>query len=329
MSPVPAASISRRALLLAIALAVVATQVAAQPYPSRPLRLVVGFPPGGPTDIIGRLVAKELGKVLNEQVIVDNRPGAGGNIAAEHVAKSAPDGYTLLLTHPATQAIAPALYANLPYDSLRDFDPVCQLISVPNLLVVYPGLAANNVRELVALARAKPGEINFASGGNGTTGHLSGELFKTLAGVNMVHVPYRGGGPAIAELVAGRVQVMIDNMQSLLPQVRAGRLRALAVTPTTRVAAVPELPTIAEAGVPGYDVTSWFGIVAPAGTPRAVIERLHAESVKALRAPELVARLQDLGATPVVTSPEQFGAFIRAEMAKWGPVVRSSGAKVD
>lgn len=315
--------------IAAAALAGFAAHALAQAYPTRPVRLVVGFPPGGPTDIIGRLVAKELSGFLKEQVVVDNRAGAGGNIAAEHVARAAPDGYTLLLTHPATHAIAPALYTKLPYDALRDFDPVSQLVTVPNLLVVHPGLGAKSVSELVELARAKPGEINFASGGSGTSGHLSGELFKTLAKVDMVHVPFKGGGPAIAELVAGRVQVMIDNMQSLLPHVRAGRLRALAVTPTVRVATVPELPTIAEAGVPGFEVTSWFGIVVPAGTPRPVVERLHAEAVKTVQVPELVAKLRDLGATPAGTSPAEFGAFIRSEQAKWAPVVKASGAKVD
>ncbi|MGE0873879.1 MAG: Bug family tripartite tricarboxylate transporter substrate binding protein [Burkholderiales bacterium] len=306
-----------------------AAPAAAQSYPSKPVKLVVGFPPGGPTDIISRLVAGELGKNLGEQVLIDNRPGAGGNIAAEHVARSAPDGYTLLMTHPATHAIAPALYANLKFDVVRDFAPVLQLVTVPNMMVVNPSLPVSNVRELIELARKRPGEINFASGGSGTTAHLSGELFKTLTGVNMVHVSYRGGAPAVADLIAGQVQVMIDNMQSLLQHVRAGRLKAIAVTPKTRVAAVPELPTIAESGVPDFEVTSWFGIVAPAGTPQPVIDRLHAEATKAIQNPAVAGKLQDLGATTVSSNPAAFSAFIKAEIAKWAPVVKSSGARVE
>ena len=313
----------------ASALLLVAALAAAQPYPSKPVRLVVGFPPGGPTDIIGRLVGTKLTEYFKEQVIIDNRPGAGGNIAADYVAKAAPNGYTVLLTHPATHALSPALYSKLPFDVVRDFAPVSQLVTVPNILVIHPSLPVRNVRELVALAKKNPGAINFASGGSGTGGHLSGELFKTMAGIDLVHVPYRGGAPAITDLVAGQVQVMIDNMQALLPYVRSGRLRALAVTPSARVPVVPELPTIAESGVPGYDVSSWFGLVVPAGTPQAVIDRLHADSVKAVKAPDVAARFADLGATPVGSTPEQFGAFIATEIAKWGPVVKASGARVD
>src|SRR5687768_17390149 len=322
MKPIPC-------LCSALALVLTVTLAAAQPYPSKPVRLVVGFPPGGPTDIIGRLVGTKLTEYFKEQVIVDNRPGAGGNIAADYVAKAAPNGYTVLLTHPATHAISPALYSKLPFDEVRDFAPVSQLVTVPNILVIHPSLPARNVRELVALAKKNPGAINFASGGSGTGGHLSGELFKTMAGIDMVHVPYRGGAPAITDLVAGQVQVMIDNMQALLPYVRSGRLRALAVTPSARVPVVPELPTIAESGVPGYDVSSWFGLVVPAGTPQAVIDRLHADSVKAVRAPDVAARFADLGATPVGSTPEEFRMFIATEIAKWGPVVKASGARVD
>ena len=322
MKPIPC-------LCSALALVLTVTLAAAQPYPSKPVRLVVGFPPGGPTDIIGRLVGTKLTEYFKEQVIVDNRPGAGGNIAADYVAKAAPNGYTVLLTHPATHAISPALYSKLPFDVVRDFAPVSQLVTVPNILVIHPSLPARNVRELVALAKKNPGAINFASGGSGTGGHLSGELFKTMAGIDMVHVPYRGGAPAITDLVAGQVQVMIDNMQALLPYVRSGRLRALAVTPSARVPVVPELPTIAESGVPGYDVSSWFGLVVPAGTPQAVIDRLNADSVKAVRAPDVAARFADLGATPVGSTPEEFRMFIATEIAKWGPVVKASGARVD
>lgn len=307
----------------------VAAAADAQTYPSRPLRLVVGFPPGGPTDIVGRLFAQKLTELFKEQVIVDNRPGAGGNIAADHVAKSPANGYTMLLTHPATHAISPTLYSKLPYDVIRDFAPVTHLISVPNMLVVHPSLPVKNVLALAELARRKPGEINFASGGSGTTGHLSGELFKTLAKVDMVHVPYRGTAPAITDLVSGQVHVMIDNMQSLLPYARSGRLRALAVTTTTRIPAAPELPTIAEAGIPAYDVSSWFGIVVPSGTPQNVIARLHAESVNAVKSPDVTARLADLGATPVGSTPEQFAALIKSELARWAPIIRASGARVD
>lgn len=266
-----------RALFSVIAVVawLVPGQSLAQAYPAQPVKMVVGFGAGGPTDIIGRLFAQKMTELMGNTMLVDNKPGAGGNVAAEVVARSQPDGYTILLTHLATQVISPLIYAKLPYDVERDFEPVTQLIAVPNLMVVHPSLAANSVSELVALAKKSPGQLNFASGGSGTSGHLSSELFKALAGVDIVHVPYKGSAAALADLRTGRVQMMTENLQFLLPQVKSGVVRALAVTPAKRVPSVPDLPTVAEAGVPGYDVSSWFGIVVPRGTPKAVVDRLN------------------------------------------------------
>lgn len=301
----------------------------AQGYPSQPVKMVVGFAAGGPTDIVGRLFAQKMTELLGKPMLVDNKPGAGGNVAAEAVARSQPDGYTLLLTHLATHVISPLIYAKLPYDVERDFEPVTQLIAVPNLMVVHPSVAASSVAELVALAKKSPGQLNFASGGSGTSGHLSSELFKALAGVDIVHVPYKGSAAALADLRTGRVQMMTENLQFLLPQVKSGVVRALAVTPATRVPAVPELPTVAEAGVPGYDVTSWFGIVVPRGTPAPIVERLNREFVLAVNSPDVQAKLAGMGAIPVGSSASEFAAMMKRETAKWAPVVKAAGLRVD
>lgn len=314
-------------LLMAVALVVPTVSVAQ--YPDRPVKMVVGFGAGGPTDIIGRLFAQKLSELLGQPMVVENKAGAGGNLAAETVARSQPDGYTILLTHLATQVISPLIYAKLPYDVDKDFEPVTQLIAVPNMMVVHPSVKANNVKELIALAKASPGKLNFASGGSGTSGHLSSELFKSLAGVDIVHVPYKGSAAALADLRTGRVQMMTENLQFLLPQVKSGALRALAVTPATRVPAVPELPTVAEAGVPGYDVSSWFGIVVPRGTPAAVIERLNRDFVRAVNAPDVQAKLAEMGALPVGSSQQEFAAMMKREAAKWAPVVKAAGLRVE
>lgn len=301
----------------------------AQDYPNRPVKMVVGFGAGGPTDIVGRLFAAKMTELLGEPMIVDNKPGAGGNVAAELVANSEPDGYTVLLTHLATQVISPLIYSKLPYDVDRDFEPVTQLIAVPNMMVVHPSVPARSVKELIAIAKKSPGQLNFASGGSGTSGHLSSELFKSLAGVDMVHVPYKGSAAALADLRSGRVQMMTENLQFLLPQVKGGHLRALAVTPSSRVPAVPDLPTLDEAGVPGYEVTSWFGIVVPRGTPQAVVERLNREFVRAVNAPDVQAKLAEMGAIPVGSSARDFAAMMKRETVKWAPVVKAAGLRVD
>jgi tripartite-type tricarboxylate transporter receptor subunit TctC len=301
----------------------------AQDYPSKPIRLVVPFAAGGATDVLARLVGERLTASLGQQVVVDNRPGAGGNIGSDIVARAEPDGYTILMGAVGTHAINPSLYPKMPYDPVKDFAPVTLVASVPNVLVVNPEVPANSVQELIDLAKAKPGELNFASSGNGTSIHLSGELFKAMTGTDIVHVPYKGSGPAVTDLLGGQVQMMFDNMPSSLPHVKAGKLRALGVTSAKRSPALPEVPTIAEAGVPGYDATSWFGILAPAGTPEPVVTRLQGAIVQALGEPEMRQRMADLGAEPVGDTPAEFGQFITAELAKWAKVVNDAGVKLE
>jgi tripartite-type tricarboxylate transporter receptor subunit TctC len=320
-------SLARLTALIVLALA--ASSAAAQAWPSRPIRYVVPFPAGGTTDIIARAVAAELSKTLGQQVVIDNRGGAGGNIGTDIVAKSAPDGYTILMGTVGTHGINVSLYPKLPYDAIKDFAPVTLVATVPNVLEVHPAVPVKNVKELIAYAKANPGKLNFASSGNGTSIHLSGELFKSMTGIDMVHIPYKGSAPALADLAGGQANLMFDNLPSSMPLIKAGKLHALAVTSAKRSAAMPDLPTIAEAGVPGYDSSSWFGVLAPAGTPREIVSRLNAEIVKALSAPEIRERLQSQGAEPVGNTPEQFAAFIRGEIAKWAKVVKDSGAKVD
>jgi tripartite-type tricarboxylate transporter receptor subunit TctC len=301
----------------------------AQDYPSKPIRLVVPFAAGGATDVLARLVGERLTASLGQQVVVDNRPGAGGNIGSDIVARAEPDGYTILMGAVGTHAINPSLYPKMPYDPVKDFAPVTLVASVPNVLVVNPEVPAKSVEELIDLAKAKPGELNFASSGNGTSIHLSGELFKAMTGTDIVHVPYKGSGPAVTDLLGGQVQMMFDNMPSSLPHVKAGKLRALGVTSAKRSPALPEVPTIAEAGVPGYDATSWFGILAPAGTPEPVVTRLQGAIVQALGEPEMRQRMADLGAEPVGDTPAEFGQFIAAEIAKWAKVVNDAGVKLE
>ena len=315
--------------LLAAALAVFAAQAAADAYPVRPIRLVVAFPPGGGTDIIARSIAQKLTERIAQQVVVDNRPGAGGNIGTDIVAKSAPDGYTLLMGSAGPLAINASLFAKMPFDPIKDLAPVTLAASTPNVLVVHPSLKAATVNELIALARAKPGEINFASSGYGTPAHLAGELFNSMAGVKLVHVPYKGAAPALADLLGGQVQLMFSTMPPALPHVKDGKLRALAVTSTKRSPAAPELPTVDEIALPGFEANTWHGVVVPAGTPGAIVARLNREIVAVLHLPDVVERLSGQGAEPVGSTPEEFAAYIRAETVKWARVVRESGAKAE
>ena len=317
------------AIFTGLALAGLSTVAPAADYPTKPIRLVVPFPPGGTTDILARAVAQKLSQTWNEQVIVDNRPGAGGNIGADLVAKAPPDGYTLVMGTVGTHAINPNLYARMPYDHVKDFAPVILVAGVPNVLVVNPSLPVRSVRELIDYAKANPGKLNFASSGNGTSIHLSGELFKTMAGVQMTHVPYKGSAPALADLMGGQVQLMFDNLPSSLGLIKAGKLRPLAVTSTERAAALPDVPTIAESGLPGFEASSWFGVLAPAGTPHDVVAKLNRTIEAWLATPEAKEKLLAQGAIAVGGSPEAFAKHIRSETAKWAKVVKASGAKID
>ena len=303
--------------------------LAQAPFPTKPVRLVVPFPAGGTTDILARAAAQKLSETLGQQVIVDNRPGAGGNIGAELVAKAQADGYTLLMGTVGTHAINPSLYAKMPYDHVKDFAPVILVAGVPNVLVVNPDLPFKTVADVVAYAKANPGKLNFASSGSGTSIHLSGELFKVMAGVQMTHVPYKGSAPALTDLIGGQVQLMFDNLPSALPQIKGGKLRAVAVTSTTRAAALPDVPTVAESGLPGFESSSWFGILAPAGTPKDIIAKINTDVQKWLSTPEAKEKLLGQGANAAGGSPEDFAKHIQAETAKWAKVVKESGAKVD
>jgi len=309
--------------------ACVGTVASAQGYPNRTIRLVVPFPAGGTTDILAREVAQKLTEVLGQAVVVDNRPGAAGNIGSDLVAKSAPDGYTLLMGTVGTHAINPSLYSKMPYDHVKDFAPVVLVAGVPNVLVVNPALPVNSVSDLIKLAKDKPGQINFASSGSGTSIHLSGELFKTMAGIDMTHVPYKGSSPALTDLIGGQVQIMFDNLPSALPQIKGGRLRAIAVTSLKRAPVLPDIPTINESGLPGFEASSWFGVLAPAGTPAPIVARINTEVNKWLQSADAREKLLGQGAEAAGGSPEQFANHIRAESEKWAKVVKASGAKVD
>ena len=325
-------SLTRRfvvVLAAVIAIGAVAPVAAQGTYPTKPVRLVVPFPAGGTTDILARAVAQKLSETWGQQVIVDNRPGAGGNIGSELVAKSPPDGYTLLMGTVGTHAINPSLYAKMPYDHVKDFVPVILVAGVPNVLVVNPSLPVNSVQELIAYAKANPNKLNFASSGNGTSIHLSGELFKTMTGVQMTHVPYKGSAPALSDLVGGQVQLMFDNLPSSLAFIKANRLRALAVTSTTRAPALPDVPTMVEAGVPNFEASSWFGMLAPAGTPPDIVARINGDVAKWLATPEAREKMMAQGAMAIGGSPDDFARHIAAETAKWAKVVKESGAKVD
>jgi tripartite-type tricarboxylate transporter receptor subunit TctC len=299
---------------------------AADSYPSRPVTLVVPFAAGGSTDLIARIIAEKMTEDLGQTVIVENKAGAGGNIGAAAVATSDPDGYTILMGTIATHALNPAIMKDMPYDPVKDFAPISLLVLVPNVLEVNPALPVKSVQELIALLKSKPGEYSYASSGIGTPLHLSGELFKSLAGVDMVHIPYRGAGPALNDVVAGQVPIMFDNLPSSTQFIKAGTLRALAVTTKTRSASFPDLPTMEEAGVPGYETYTWNALFAPAGTPQAVVDRLNASAVKAVKDPALQPRLADLSATVVGSTADELGQHVVLELARWAPIVKASGA---
>jgi tripartite-type tricarboxylate transporter receptor subunit TctC len=296
----------------------------AQPFPSKPIRLIVAFAPGGIADFAARSVSPRLADALGVPVVVENRAGAGGIIGAELVAKSAPDGYTLLVTS-ISHTINPSVVKNLPFDTQRDFAPVMLIADAPNILVVHPSVPASSLAELIALARSRPGQLNYASSGIGTSTHLCGELFKTMTGVDLQHVPYKGGGPAVADLLGGQVQLMFATLPTVLEHVRAGKLRAFGVTGAQRFAGAPDIPTIAEGGLAGYEVSGWSGMFAPARTPRAAIDRLAAETAKILSDPALKDRLLAQGAEAAVKMPDEFAAFVDAEMRKWRKVAQASG----
>lgn len=300
----------------------------AQAYPTKPIKFVVGFAPGGATDVVGRLMARKIGDALGQPIIIENKAGGSSNIGAEAVFRAAPDGYTFYVSA-ITSAINVSLFPKLPFDFAKDFEPVALFANVPNILVVHPSVPATTVKELIELARARPGKLSYASSGSGTSIHLCGELFKMLAKVDMLHVPYKGSAPAMTDMIGGQVQVMFDNMPSALPHVKAGKLRALAVTSAQRSPSAPDVITMGEAGVAGFDVQSWFGLVAPKGTPKDIIARVNAEAVKALATADIKERFLDLGAVPAPMSPEAFGDFIRAEIIRWSEVVKASGAKVE
>jgi len=304
---------------------------AAQPaaYPDKPIRMLVGFAPGGGTDTTARAIAQPLSEALRQQVIVDNRPGAAGNIATDIASKSPPDGYTILMGTIAALAINPSLYAKLPFDPLRDFEPVTLAVSSTNVLVVHPSLPVKNVKELIALARSQPGKLTYGSSGVGGAGHLAGVLFDQLAGTKMVHVPYKGGAPAMIALVGGEVQLVFATAETAVPQIKAGKIRALGVTIAKRTALLPDLPTIAESGLPGYEANNWYGVLAPAKTPRAIVERLNREIVRILNTQSVKDMLfkQGLDASP--STPQEFSAYIKSEIAKWAKVVKASGAKAE
>jgi len=314
--------------MLALLLAIGSGAAFAQAYPSKPVRIVVGFTPGGATDVVARTISQKLGEALGQPVVVDNRPGAASNIGAELVAKTPRDGHTLFLGTVST-SINPSLYKKLAYDPLVDFTPVTQVTGTPFLFVVHPSLPARSVKEFITFARTRPGQLNYGSAGSGSGAHLFVAMFGSMAQLDLVHVPYKGSVPATTAMLSGETIFMFDNIVTTLPLARAGRMRALAVTTATRSAAAPDMPTISEAGVPGYDANAWFGVFAPAGTPQAIVDRLNAEIVKVVQLPDTRQRFLALGAEPVGSTAAQFGTFFRNEVAKWAKVVRESGAQAD
>jgi len=314
-------------LAIGLLLCICAAAACAQSYPAKPVRLIVPFPAGGIADIYGRLIGNRVAETWGQPVVVENRSGAGGNIGADLAAKSAPDGYTLVMGSIGTHAVNVSLFSKLPYDPVRDFAPIALVLEAEGLLVVHPSIPAQNVSELIQLARTRP--LTFASAGMGTASHLAGELFKSMAKIEMTHVPYKGNVPAITDLLAGQTSLLFATMPTVLPQAKAGKLRALATIGAARSAAAPDLPTVAESGLPGFDVTNWIGLFAPAGTPADIVRRWNGEVTRLMQSTEIEARLLREGARFVATTPEQFGAFVRAEIAKWAPVVKASGARVD
>ena len=317
---------ARASLAAALVAACCAPSAMAADYPTKPIRMIVGFAPGGGTDTTARAIASKLADLLGHQIIIDNRAGAAGNIATELVAKASPDGYTILMGTIAALAINPSLYATkLPFDPLKDLAPIIQAVDSTNILSLHPSVAANSVKELIVLAKTKP--LNYGSSGVGGTGHLAGELFNTMAGVKMTHVPYKGGGPAMIDLIGGQVQLVFATAASAVPQIKSGKIKGIAVTTAKRAALMPNLPTIAEAGLPGFDANNWYGLLAPAKTPRPIINRLNAEVTKVLAMPDVKEFLFNQGLDPAPGTPEKFSAYIKSETAKWAKVIKDSGAK--
>jgi len=314
------------ALLAALA---PAQSAVAQSYPTKPIRWIVTYPPGGPTDVVARAIGAKLTEAWGQQIIIDNRAGAGGMIGTELGARAAPDGYTLLFGTSAGMTINPALQSRLPYDPVKDFAPVSLLVINPQLLVLNPTVPANSVKELVALAKAKPGQLNYASVGQGSPNHLGMELLKALTGTNIVHVPYKGTGPAITDLLGGQVQLMFNSMPTVLPLVRSGKLRALAVGSTQRISAIADIPTVAESGVPGFENVTWYGMFAPAKTPREIVNKLNAQVVRILAEPDMAQRLSSQGAEPRSSTPDELAKFMRVEFERWAKVIKSAGVKVE
>lgn len=306
-----------------------APMAAAQTYPAKPVKMIIPFPAGGPTDILGRLIGQKLTESWGQNVVIDNRPGGGGLIGGQLAANSPPDGYTIYLGGITTLVLSTYVHKNRPYDSQRDFLPVTQTTVQPLLLMTHPTLPVKTVKEFIALAHARPGEINYGTSGPGGSGHLAGELLRGMTKINIVHVPYRGAPPAINDLLAGQVQSMFGSPLAVVPHIRIGKIRALAVTGQKRSLAVPDVPTFDEAGLPGYDASTWNGILVPTGTPRAIIDRLYSEIAKILRAPNTLNRLAGDGSVAVASTPEEFAAYINAEHAKWGKVVREANIRVD
>jgi tripartite-type tricarboxylate transporter receptor subunit TctC len=316
--------------VLAGSIAAAAGSALAQTYPAKPVRIIVPFPPGGTTDLLARTFAAKLSESLGQQVVVENRAGATGNIGADAAAKSAPDGYTLVIGQASNLAINPTLMGKqLPYDPVKDFAPVTLLASTPNVLVVHPSLPVRSVRDLVALAKSKPGAILYATSGNGSPGHFCGALLNKLAGISMVHIPYKGAGPALIDVVGGHASLYFTSMPSAQPFVPSGRLRVIAQTSMARSPSMPDLPTVAEAGYPGYDITSWWGVLTPAGVPKDIAGRLHTDIVRIANTVEMKERLNGMGTDVVTNTPEQFAAYIKAEIAKWAKVIRETGVRLE
>jgi tripartite-type tricarboxylate transporter receptor subunit TctC len=325
----PTSMLARLAGAAVLCLGALAQPALAAGFPERPIVMIVPFAPGGSTDLVARLVAAKMSEGLGQQVIVENRGGAGGNLGAAAVAKADPDGYTILMGTVATHALNPALYKKIPYDAEKDFAPISLLVNVPNVLTVNPNFPAKTVQELVKIAKENPGKYSYASSGSGSPLHLSGELFKKIAGVDIVHVPYKGSGPALVDVIAGQVPIQFDNLPSSTEHIKSGRLRALAVTTAERVPTFPDLPTIAESGLAGYDTYSWNALFAPAGTPKEAVDKLNAEAVKAVNDPKVKAKLAEFSAVVVGSTPEQLGEHVSKELAKWKPIVAESGAQID
>jgi tripartite-type tricarboxylate transporter receptor subunit TctC len=322
-------SVKRIARLLGVVVFALSTSAFAQTWPVKPIKWIVPFAPGGTTDILARTIGEKLTVALGQPVIVENKPGAGGGVGAEFTAKAPPDGYTIMGGTISTHAINASLYKSLPYDPIKDFVPITMIVRLPNLLVVHPEIPAKSVAELITLLKANPGKYSFASSGHGTSQHLSGELFKSMAGVDMQHIPYKGSPPALQDVVGGQVAMTFDNITTAWPLAKGGKLRALAVTTAKRSEVAPDVPTLSESGLAGYEVGSWQGVFAPAGTPPAIVKRLNAEIVKIINMPDVKEKLIGLGAEPVGNTSEEFAALVKTEVVKWAEVVKKSGAKVD